>query len=107
VKASNFQRNGSVQASVEEQFIKAGKELYNLRRQDGFTQNKQPYGKHPNVLKVQSLTTDLQKAWEQFNALEEKVKQTELQLSSDALKIKEFVYRSIDLNSPPPPIMKG
>jgi hypothetical protein len=93
VKESNFQRNGSVQASLEEQFIKAGQDVYFWRKQNSFT-------------KTQKTLEELEKAWKEFNALNEQVKQAELQLSSDALRIKQLVYQYIDLNSPPPPVMK-
>ncbi len=106
VKATNFQHNGSVQASLEEQFIQAGKKLYNLRRENAYAQ-KQPFGKCSDALYIKFLASNLEKAWKEFEALKEQVQQAELQLSSDALRIKELVGKYIDLNSPPPPIMKG
>lgn len=107
VKASNFQRNGSVQASLEEQFIKAGQDVYYFNRQISFLKKYNPN----SVYIFKNLNPQLIEAKKQFDALLKQLVEGGTQLSETALEIKNIVnsltfYKSIGTNTTIPPVMK-
>ena len=105
-KVKNVQRNGNVQATLEDQIIKLAKEIYHLRRQISGEQEKLSI-LPSDASHLETLTRSLEEAWTRYYALEEQLEQNGHRLSLNALKIIEYAKGNVNHNSLPPGIMMG
>jgi hypothetical protein len=99
VKASNFQRNGNVQAALEEQYIRVAKKIYHLRRSMAVAQ------RTVDLEAYNKFVDEFSSLWTEFNTLGLKASDEGLELSQRTLEILNHATNLVDLSSPPLEIM--
>lgn len=105
-KVSNFQRNGNVQATLEEQIIEVAKKISFLKRSQALAEEAESL--QPVNLGLQRISrSSLQEALKEYHALRQQFESAGHELSEKARQITEYAMAPADLKSRPPQVMLG